>query len=304
MPPRCWAGVPLPGVPARACRAYRQPVRTLRKGVVRQGIAEQLIIDPEIFGRNPRFRHAGTAARLKREDRLVSEALRNPAPDRAAAQPLVLKIAKKIEIVVGFDVAARIERKRFRRARARKESRCRVECHSTISRVQASRRSRAPSILACIPFFAGALMCTEHWSTSGKGYTQVHVDFAACWIVPSITERIECDRLADVSRPQRVRRLGHEEPAGGVWSGQEHCLENGSPPGHSSPVLSGNRIYLSGVDGEKLFVFCLERESGKILWRREVPRPRKQDLTSRIVLPRPVLQPMAGMCLPFSPISV
>src|SRR3954454_23392833 len=50
------------------------------------------------------------------------------------------------------------------------------------------------------------------------------------------------------------------------------------PSGHSSPVVSGNRIYLTAVDGEKLFVFCLERESGKILWRREVPRPRKQEL--------------------------
>src|SRR3954453_3246689 len=50
------------------------------------------------------------------------------------------------------------------------------------------------------------------------------------------------------------------------------------PPGHSSPVVSGNRIYLTAVDAEKLFVFCLERDTGKILWRREVPRPRKQEL--------------------------
>lgn len=50
------------------------------------------------------------------------------------------------------------------------------------------------------------------------------------------------------------------------------------PGGHSSPVLSADRIYLTAVEDEKLFVFCLERESGKILWRREVPRPRKQEL--------------------------
>jgi outer membrane protein assembly factor BamB len=50
------------------------------------------------------------------------------------------------------------------------------------------------------------------------------------------------------------------------------------PGGHSSPVLTGNRIYLTAVDGEKLFVLCLECETGKILWRREVPRPRKQEL--------------------------
>src|SRR4051794_31949534 len=50
------------------------------------------------------------------------------------------------------------------------------------------------------------------------------------------------------------------------------------PPGHSSPVLSGDRIFLTAIDGDRLFVICLDRTSGKPLWRREVPRPRKQAL--------------------------
>lgn len=50
------------------------------------------------------------------------------------------------------------------------------------------------------------------------------------------------------------------------------------PPGHSSPVITADRIYLTAVEQEKLFVFSLDRSSGRILWRREVPRPRKQEL--------------------------
>jgi len=50
------------------------------------------------------------------------------------------------------------------------------------------------------------------------------------------------------------------------------------PKGHSSPVLVGNRIYLTGYENEKLYTFALDRGTGKILWRREAPRPRKEKL--------------------------
>jgi outer membrane protein assembly factor BamB len=50
------------------------------------------------------------------------------------------------------------------------------------------------------------------------------------------------------------------------------------PPGHSSPVLSADRIFLTAHENERLWVFCLDRQLGRILWRREVPRPRKQEL--------------------------
>ncbi len=46
------------------------------------------------------------------------------------------------------------------------------------------------------------------------------------------------------------------------------------PPGHSSPILVGDRIFLTAFEGEKLLTICLDRESGKILWRREAPRDR------------------------------
>src|SRR5439155_3214156 len=50
------------------------------------------------------------------------------------------------------------------------------------------------------------------------------------------------------------------------------------PAGHSSPVLSADRIFVTGFDAAKLYVIAMERASGKILWRREVPRSRKQEL--------------------------
>ncbi len=50
------------------------------------------------------------------------------------------------------------------------------------------------------------------------------------------------------------------------------------PPGHSSPSIAGDRIFLTAHENEKLFVFALDRADGRILWRREVPRPRKERL--------------------------
>jgi outer membrane protein assembly factor BamB len=50
------------------------------------------------------------------------------------------------------------------------------------------------------------------------------------------------------------------------------------PPGHSSPVLTRDRIFVTAHTKEKenykLLVICLDRKSGKILWQREVPRTR------------------------------
>lgn len=50
------------------------------------------------------------------------------------------------------------------------------------------------------------------------------------------------------------------------------------PPGHSSPVVAGDKIFLTAVEDEKLFTIALDRASGRILWRREAPRPRRQEI--------------------------
>ena len=50
------------------------------------------------------------------------------------------------------------------------------------------------------------------------------------------------------------------------------------PPGHSSPVLGRDRIFLTGFEGNQLFTICLDRRAGRQLWQREVPRPRADRL--------------------------
>lgn len=43
------------------------------------------------------------------------------------------------------------------------------------------------------------------------------------------------------------------------------------PPGHSSPVLSQDRIFLTAVDGKRLLTVALDRSTGKQLWEQEAP---------------------------------
>jgi outer membrane protein assembly factor BamB len=52
------------------------------------------------------------------------------------------------------------------------------------------------------------------------------------------------------------------------------------PPGHSSPVISAGHIYLTAVEHDQLYTFCVDQSSGRILWRREAPRPRREKLHS------------------------
>jgi outer membrane protein assembly factor BamB len=53
------------------------------------------------------------------------------------------------------------------------------------------------------------------------------------------------------------------------------------PSGHSSPILVGDRIFLTAFEDEKLLTISLDRATGKILWRREAPRARKETLDNR-----------------------
>ncbi len=53
------------------------------------------------------------------------------------------------------------------------------------------------------------------------------------------------------------------------------------PFGHSSPVLTSDRIYLTGARDERLLTIALDRASGRLLWEREAPRARAEKLDSR-----------------------
>lgn len=53
------------------------------------------------------------------------------------------------------------------------------------------------------------------------------------------------------------------------------------PPGHSSPVVFGNRIYLTAVADEKqLITIALDRANGRELWRREAPHEKLEEIHS------------------------
>lgn len=53
------------------------------------------------------------------------------------------------------------------------------------------------------------------------------------------------------------------------------------PQGFSSPVIHGDRIFLTGYRDDALLTFALDRHTGKLLWEREAPRPRNEKLDKR-----------------------
>ncbi len=50
------------------------------------------------------------------------------------------------------------------------------------------------------------------------------------------------------------------------------------PPGHSSPVVFGEHIYLTAVRDEKLVTIGLDRRSGKILWEAHAPHEKLETI--------------------------
>lgn len=53
------------------------------------------------------------------------------------------------------------------------------------------------------------------------------------------------------------------------------------PPGHSSPILSGDHVYLTTLDGDELATVAVDRSTGEVLWRQPAPRPRIEKLDGR-----------------------
>lgn len=48
------------------------------------------------------------------------------------------------------------------------------------------------------------------------------------------------------------------------------------PLGHSSPVFTTDHIFVTAFEGKTLLTICLDRASGKVLWRRQAPREREE----------------------------
>ena len=53
------------------------------------------------------------------------------------------------------------------------------------------------------------------------------------------------------------------------------------PPGHSSPILGAEHIFLTAFEGDLLFTYSLDRGTGEVLWRREAPRSRAEKIDPR-----------------------
>ena len=53
------------------------------------------------------------------------------------------------------------------------------------------------------------------------------------------------------------------------------------PPGHSSPILYNDRIYLTGFRGDALVTIAVDRTNGKILWERPAPQVKTKVVDKR-----------------------
>lgn len=50
------------------------------------------------------------------------------------------------------------------------------------------------------------------------------------------------------------------------------------PPGHASPVIVGNRIFIAAVREKSLLTIALDRDTGSPLWEREAPHDALEDI--------------------------
>jgi len=64
------------------------------------------------------------------------------------------------------------------------------------------------------------------------------------------------------------------------------------PPGHSSPILWKERIYLTAFRGDDLFTFAIDRHEGRVLWERQAPdvTPVVVDKRNNPASPSPVVE--------------
>ncbi|MDX1985020.1 MAG: PQQ-binding-like beta-propeller repeat protein, partial [Bryobacteraceae bacterium] len=58
--------------------------------------------------------------------------------------------------------------------------------------------------------------------------------------------------------------------------GKNVLWKTGLPEGKSSPVLVGDRIFLTGAEGDDLITMCLSRTTGKLQWRQSVRAAKRE----------------------------
>jgi len=76
-----------------------------------------------------------------------------------------------------------------------------------------------------------------------------------------------------VNSPQLPTEIGPEAPT--------QVFEVPLPAGHSSPVVVGDRLYLTGLaEDKRLVTLCLDRRSGRELWRQAAPYEQLEEIHS------------------------
>jgi len=74
--------------------------------------------------------------------------------------------------------------------------------------------------------------------------------------------------------------------------GENMLWQTAVPMGNSSPIAAGDKVYLTGFEEDRLLTIAIHRQTGRVLWQQEAPRPRNQ------VIERPANGPASA-----SPVS-
>ena len=99
-------------------------------------------------------------------------------------------------------------------------------------------------------------------------------------VVPLLAAALLAAQLANAAEWSRFRGPGGSGVANGVPAPLEFGPEKAVvwktplPPGKSSPVLAGHRVFVTAYEGEKLLTIALDRRGGETLWTRALVRSR------------------------------
>ncbi|MCG8607643.1 PQQ-binding-like beta-propeller repeat protein, partial [bacterium] len=70
---------------------------------------------------------------------------------------------------------------------------------------------------------------------------------------------------AGISESDHALPVTFDEKTNALW-------QTSVSEGHSSPVIWGDRIFLTGKNNDELETLCLNRQTGEILWRKAAPK--------------------------------
>lgn len=93
---------------------------------------------------------------------------------------------------------------------------------------------------------------------------------AACWIaILGAADRCACAQ-SQVYFRHDSQSAADEQPLPAELDDAHQVWKQDLPPGHSTPMIIGNRIFLTAVEDGELATICLDRASGKIIWKQGI----------------------------------